>query len=243
MAAPLLEVQQALLAAVAGPGRELPAGWFAVPPDRAALAVSAHATTVRHARADALGQSFPRSLARLGRAFPSHAEAYFEALGPTRLLPQELGHRFAAYLAGAGEADAAAVAAAEWAMMRAYHAPERRCLDWRAVASAGDPLALRIALHPAAALIAPDQAVLDEFGLSVEEGGRVLVTRPDAAVLLHPVGPVAAAIAGSAGAGRTLGEAAAAAIAATAASEEEAFEGFSALVGAGALVALDGDGE
>src|SRR5687767_15044448 len=95
----LSELQETLLAAIVGQDVDLPTSWFAGPPERAALGISAHATTVRHAWANALGQCFPRTLERLGGEFPGHVAAYLEEMGATRLLPQELGHGFADFLA------------------------------------------------------------------------------------------------------------------------------------------------
>jgi hypothetical protein len=229
-------MQHALLDAIAGPGADLPTAWFALPPDRAALGISAHATTVRHARADALGQGFPRTLEWLGPAFPGHADAYLAELGPVRLLPHEIGHGFAAWLARSGEDLAAQLAAVEWAMLGAYHAPERPSFRWDGLGAGEDPLLLRIGLHPATALLPAGEAVLRAFGLDPGGAEHILITRPEAEVLTRPAHALAAAMAAAIGEGVVLGDATEAAMGRTGAGELAAFDAFSDLVAAGALV-------
>jgi hypothetical protein len=232
----LSELQQTLHAAIVGQDVDLPTSWFDGPPERAALGISAHATTIRHARAEALGQSFPRTLEYLGGELPGHVEAYFEEMGPTRLLPQELGQGFADFLARREEPSAARIAAAEWAVLCAYHAPDRQCLAWDRFRSMEYPLDLQIALHPAAAIVPVGPETLRIFGIVAPGRDRLLITRPTSEVRLRAVDSLAGAMAAAIGTGNRLRDAAADAIAGVQDSQEAIFAAFADLVSAGALM-------
>ena len=229
----LPELQQTLFAAVQGEGADLPVAWFAGDPSRAALGVSVHATTIRHARVRALRDVYPKTAAILGAAYRLRARSYLARLGRTRLDLQDLGAALPGFLRDCGEEYAAEVADVEWAMWEAARAADAQAIGWHLLGAA-EFVELRVRLHPAAFLCPiPRHHV---FGLAERDGDMLLVSRPLGQVAIRQVPAPAAILADLFRRPSPVGRAVAAAIVRTGASEEEIADAFGSLVSAGALV-------
>ena len=174
-----------------------PAELFAGSTERALLGLRAHANTISHARLVALEDSFPRTRTHIGEArFNAISRAYVERPDVMGLRVTDLGRGFPDFLADQLEpADPAAVECAriEWAWLKAYHAPEAAALTLADLSTLDEAalLDLPVRLHPAVQAVpvahAPVAALGDLFGEPLTEAPPTLVviTRPDADVLVH----------------------------------------------------------
>lgn len=149
-----------------------------------------HANTISHARLVAIEETFPRTRERvthgdfnaLSRRFVELPEGAGEPLA-------RIGRHFPPFLAEAGQQDAAALAAFEWAWLESYHAAEGDALDLAAFAgmTQDELLGTVVARHPAARLT---QAVRDDELANAVPGladaPAILVTRPHAEVRVSP---------------------------------------------------------
>ncbi|WP_373487222.1 putative DNA-binding domain-containing protein [Blastomonas sp.] len=166
-----------------------PEGMFAGDRDRTLLGLKAHANTISHARLVALEQSFPRTLARLGGAtFNRLSRDFIERPEVMSRSLRLLGECFADFLQ-AEPVDPASLdlARIEWAWLESYHAADLPALGLCDLAGLDEAglLDLPVVLHPAVRMVrltAPLAEQLPELPCDVQ---IVLISRPDALVLLH----------------------------------------------------------
>lgn len=242
----LLEGQARFIAVLQQGPSAFPEGLFADTPDRALLGLRAHANTISHARLIALEETYPRTREHLGEArFNAVSRNFIERPDVRRRKLMGLGEGLADYLADQVH-DAAAVdlARIEWAWLQSYHAAETEALELADLAGLDEQglLDLGLALHPAARLIeaqTPLAPLMPELAESAAPDMRhLLITRPAAEVLLHPMAALCAELLTQAQFPVTMGNLMAAAI--ERAGEAEALPAIFALVGAGALVRSQG---
>jgi hypothetical protein len=181
-------LQRACAATLAlGPSRFEPQ-LFDLPPDRALLALKAHANSISHARLVALEDSFPITRTALGEArFNALSRRFLDLPGVCREPLSHIGRALPAFLAASDISyPLVDLARAEWAWLIAYHAAEATPFDLAALAGLceADLLATRVHCHPAArslGLSGPAGEAFAPFGDVV--GARILLfTRPEADV-------------------------------------------------------------
>ncbi|WP_017671245.1 putative DNA-binding domain-containing protein [Blastomonas sp. AAP53] len=218
-----------------------PDGVFAGEPDWVLLGLKAHANTISHARLVALEHTFPRTRERMGHdAFNALSRVFVDLPDVRSRKLMHIGAGFAEFLADHG-ADAAQcdLAAVEWAWLHSYHAAEAPALDLSDLAGLDEEglLDLKLAMHPATRLVAvqTDIAVMlpELAGSAPGDARHLLITRPDAEVLLHPLDALQAALARCAQKPVTMRNLLAVAI--ETAKEAEALPAIFALIGAGML--------
>lgn len=203
---PLFEATQATLIATLNTGPDaLDPALFAGPPERVLLGLKAHANTISHARLVALEASFPLTRKTLGdAAFNALSRLYVETAPAQALDSNRIGRQFATYLRSTDmEPSICELALIEWAYLKSYHAPEAEALclaDLSALSESG-LLETTIALHPSAQVIilsAPLHPALRDVAESqkyshlesipvTEATSALLLVRPQAEVLLHPI--------------------------------------------------------
>lgn len=184
-----------------------PEGLFADPPGRALLGLKAHANTISHARLVAIEDSFPRTRDRMGAAaFNSASRLFVEQPEVRARKLMQIGKGFATFLNGQGaEQSCCDLAAIEWAWLQSYHAADASALRLADLAGLDESglLDLPVTVHPAVRLVPvlSDIAVLlpELAGQAVSTAAHLLITRPDAEVLLHPLGSLQADLAMRAG--------------------------------------------
>ena len=218
-----------------------PDGLFADLPDRAMLGLKAHANTISHARLVALEDSFPRTRDAMGHnAFNLASRDFIELPDVRARKLMHIGQGFPLFLA-ANRADQAHcdLAAVEWAWLQSYHAADATPLQLADLAGLDetDLLDLPIIMHPATRLVHVQSdigAVLPELeGATTPDARNLLITRPDAQVLLHPLGPLQGDLAVRAGKFACMRNLLSAAI--ETADEAEALPAIFALIEAGML--------
>ena len=184
------EAQAAIVATLLRGPDHLPAGLFAG--DHAAVlrGLRVHANTISHARLVALEDTFPRTRDYLGEdEFNRLSRAFIDGGGAQGRSLALIGESFPGWLVDPVAADLARV---EWAWLESYNAPDAMALTLADLAGLDEAalLAFCVRRHPAtrvvtlanaaAPLVDPDFAA---------ETCALMVTRPDAAVLLHAVLP------------------------------------------------------
>lgn len=206
----LKEGQRAVMRALDHGPAHLPFDLFAGAPERVLAGMKVHANTIAHARLVALEDTFPRTRARIGHdRFNAASRAFLEQPGVTAQPHAEIGVGFAAFLAAEGES-AAELARFEWLWLRAYHAADAAPLELAALAGL-DPEALLlipVQRHPAADAGRFAALVHDEIGAEVPglaEAAAILITRPEAEVLIAPASALMAAILAGAENPQTIG--------------------------------------
>lgn len=160
----LRDTQSAFRDALLAADRAPPAGLIAGDPARAAARFAIHRATVLESLAIALGHSFPVTKAIIGEDnFRVLAVGFVRAAPPQRPSLAAYGAAFADHVAGHPAAMAdfpflAALARLEWALNDAYFAADAPALtaDILAAVPPEDLPALRLALHPAARVVADD---------------------------------------------------------------------------------------
>lgn len=174
-----------------GPDR-FPAELFSETDERALLGLKAHANTVSHARLVALEDAYPKLHAHMGHE-PFHAISrdYIEQDHILTCDMNNIAREFADFLAvrklSATEVDLARI---EWAWIESYNSSEASPLELADIATLDEAqlLAFPIEAHPAMRLIklggdlSPE---LSELGADTPDG--LLIARPEAEVLFHPV--------------------------------------------------------
>lgn len=173
---------------------------------------------------EALRGSFPSVLAIMGEENFARAARNFVASHPPRsAMMQRYGEEFANFLDAFSPLRSAPylgdVARVERACIGAFHAADAGCLSTEELAALApeQTMALRLAPHPAAALVCSNYAIADLFGWrhGRPQGGTdatrpqaMLVTRPLLQVEVHPLTPDQHAFLSMLVAGNTFGEAA-----------------------------------
>ncbi len=223
-----------------------PDGLFTDEPDRALLGLKAHANTISHARLVALEDSYPRTRALMGdAAFNTASRRFIERPEVRTRKLMQLGQGFAQFLADEAVGTAACdLAQIEWAWLQAYHSAEARPLQLTDLAGLDEVclLDLQLAAHPAMRLVTvqgPISALLPELAEWAEEAMRhVLITRPEAEVLLHPLSALQADLAAMVAQPTSFRNLLGAAI--ESAGEADALSAIFALIGAGMLTKPEG---
>ena len=189
-------LDQAAIAATLlhGPGH-LPAGLFAGSDAAVLRGLRVHANTISHARLVALEDTFPRARDYLGEgAFNRLSRAFIDGGGAQGRSQALIGESFPGWLVDPVAADLARV---EWAWLESYNAPDAMALTLADLAQLDEAalLAFRVRRHPATRVVTLAHAaaplVDPAFAADV---GTLMVTRPDAAVLLHAVLPADSAV-------------------------------------------------
>ena len=189
------EAQAAIAATLLRGPDHLPAGLFAG--DHAAVlrGLRVHANTISHARLVALEDTFPRTRDFLGEsAFNRLSRAFIDGGGAQGRSLALIGESFPGWLVDPVAADLARV---EWAWLESYNAPDATALALADLAQLDEAalLAFRVRRHPAARIVTLAHAAAPLVDPAFAAETRALmVTRPDAAVLLHAVLPADAAV-------------------------------------------------
>jgi hypothetical protein len=191
---PSLEHTQAAMMRALDHGPDhLPDALFCGNRSRALLGMKVHANTISHARLVALEDSFPRTRALLGHeTFNELSRRYLDWPGVAAHPLAQIGRDFPAFLGATGESVVSAdLAAFEWSWLEAYHAAEAPVLTLADLAGIGEEALLDIVLmrHPAARLLhlgSMVRAILGEEVLGLADADAILLTRPEAQVLVSP---------------------------------------------------------
>lgn len=199
---PSLETgQRAMMQAIALGPDHVPEEMFSGGRAAALRGLAVHANTISHARLVALEDSFSRTRTAMGDAeFNRQSRNYLDCPGISALPLAMIGAKFAAYLT---DCDCPALvvdlARFEWAWLGCYHAADVAAFTLADLAGLGEAGLLGLALcrHPASALVELGEAALVQ--LSKECGMRltslaVLITRPEAEVLVSPASEAASAM-------------------------------------------------
>lgn len=165
---------------------------FAEDAARALLGLKAHANTVSHARLVALENAYPKLREHMGHE-PFHAMSrdYIEQDHILTCDMNSIAADFPNFLGkrGLGETEID-LARIEWAWIKSYHSTEAAPLALNDIATLDEEalLGLAITAHPAMRLInltGPLSPELAELG--AETPDALIVARPEAAVLFHPI--------------------------------------------------------
>lgn len=191
----LADAQARIVTVIQQGPKAFPQGLFSGPDARALLGLKAHANTISHARLVALEDSFPRTRERIGHQRFNALSRQFIELPDARIRKlMRLGEAFPAFLASQGcDAQSCELAQIEWAWLESYHAADAPALMLGDLATLDEAalLAMPIALHPACRWVhvsAPIADQLPELGTrEPADCPTVLITRPEADVLLHPL--------------------------------------------------------
>lgn len=194
---PLEHLQSTMAATLAHGPQHLEPWLFAGPEERLLLGLKAHANTISHARLVAIEDTFPLTREAMGHGgFHMLSRAYLDLPGTTARPLADIGFAFPSFLAarsvGYGMVD---LARAEWAWLTTHRAAEARPFTLTDVAGLPQPalLATPVCVHPAAHLLSlsgPAGAVFSAFGDVC--GARILLlTRPEADVVVTPIDPAA----------------------------------------------------
>jgi len=193
--------QSAMMAALDCGPAHLPADMFAGLPERVLAGMAVHANTISHARLVALEETFPRTRDAIGHdKFNAHSRLFLQQSGVTARSMAEIGTGFDAFLSYAGEAVAPVdLARFEWLWLAAYHAADETPLQLAALAGLApeDLLAVGLVRHPAAFAVHLAPLAHDLIGIEPPGHGgaeAILITRPDAEVLIAPVSAAMVAV-------------------------------------------------
>ncbi|WP_321326484.1 DNA-binding domain-containing protein [uncultured Parasphingorhabdus sp.] len=196
----LAEGQSRFIACLQQGPAHFPDDLFAEDRARALLGLKAHANTISHARLVALEDCYPRLHEHIGHEdFHRLSRAYVEQRAVMASDLNHIGAGFPAFLQerGYGGADID-LARIEWAWLESYRSAEALPLALTDIATLGeaDLLAFPVAPHPAMRLIgltAPLSPALAE--LAGMESDALMIARPEAQILLHPLSATERAIA------------------------------------------------
>lgn len=196
----LAEGQSRFIACLQKGPAHFPDDMFVEDKGRALLGLKAHANTISHARLVALEDSYPRLHAHMGHEdFHAVSREYVEQEHILACDLNRLGAGFAAFLtehqSGATEIDLARI---EWAWLESYRSAEVVPLALADIATLAEPelLAFPIAAHPAVRLIDLSGPLSPELPeLAGTDPHALMIARPGAQVLFHPLTRVEQAIA------------------------------------------------
>jgi len=152
-----------------------------------------HANTISHARLVALEETFPRTREAIGHdRFNAHSRLFLQQPGVTGQPHAAIGAGFDDFLSVQDErAGAADLARFEWLWLAAYNAADAAPLALAALAGLAPEAMLAVTLtrHPAAFASPFAPLVHDWIGAEVPglaNADAILITRPDAEVLVGP---------------------------------------------------------
>lgn len=196
----LTEGQSRFIACLQKGPAHFPDDMFAEDKARALLGLKAHANTISHARLVALEDCYPRLHVHMGHEqFHAVSRDYVEQDHIMTCDLNHIGAGFAAFLGerqyGATEIDLARI---EWAWLESYRSAEAMPLALADIATLAetDLLAFPVVLHPAMRLLelagplSPELPELAEF-----DPQALMIARPEAQILFHPLTAVEQAIA------------------------------------------------
>jgi len=196
----LAEGQSRFIACLQKGPAHFPDDMFAEDKARALLGLKAHANTISHARLVALEDCYPRLHVHMGHEqFHAVSRDYVEQDHIMTCDLNHIGAGFAAFLGerqyGATEIDLARI---EWAWLESYRSAEAMPLALADIATLAetDLLAFPVVLHPAMRLLelagplSPELPELAEF-----DPQALMIARPEAQILFHPLTAVEQAIA------------------------------------------------
>lgn len=240
----LAESQYRFLACLQKGPAHFPGDLFAEADDRALLGLKAHANTVSHARLVALENAYPKLHDHMGHEeFHAISRQYIEQEHILTCDMNSIAADFADFIKthkySATEIDLARV---EWAWLESYHSAEAPPVALSAIATLDEDrlLAFPIAPHPAMRLVAltgPLSPELSELG--GDTPAALLVARPEAEILFHPLDDVDYQLAKKIAVFSTMGNLLGCAI--ELGDESSAMERLIRLIRAGAIIAYDED--
>ncbi len=216
---------------------------FAEDADRALLGLKAHANTVSHARLVALENAYPKLREHMGHeAFHAISRDYIEQDHILMCDMNSIAADFADFLTkrGSGETEVD-LARIEWAWIKSYHSAEATPLALNDIATLDEEglLGLAITAHPAMRLINLTGVLSPELSeLGDETPDALMVARPEAAVLFHPLTQVEHDIAEKIANVSTMGNLLAAAI--ELGGEDTAMERLIKLIQSGVMIKITG---
>lgn len=185
--------QSAMMAALEHGPHYLPQHLFAGPPERVLIGMKVHANTISHARLVALEDTYPRTRTVLGaERFNAECRRFLACPGVAARPLTQIGAGFAEFLADHLPCRKGAdLARFEWHWLTAYHAADAAPLMLGALTGLSPETLMdqKLACHPA--------AFAGDFGRFVHDyldteiaclagAEAILITRPDAAVLVSP---------------------------------------------------------
>lgn len=196
----LAEGQSRFVACLQKGPAHFPADLFSQSAERALLGLKAHANNISHARLVALEDSYPRLHSHLGHEiFHALSRDYVDQ---DYIMACDINHIAAdlpTFLSDCEYDDTAIdLARIEWAWIESYRSVEATpvALTDIATLAEADLLALPLAAHPAMRLIAITGRLSPELGeLADAEPRALMIARPEAQVLFHPLTAVELAIA------------------------------------------------
>ncbi|GAB5487717.1 MAG: hypothetical protein Pars2KO_12870 [Parasphingorhabdus sp.] len=191
----LAESQSRFIACLQKGPDHLPVEMFTETANRALLGMKAHANTISHARLVALENAYPKLHEHMGHeGFHAISRDYIEQDHILLCDMNNIAQDFAAFLAkrdiGATEVDLAKV---EWAWLESYRAAEAKPVVLEDIVTLDEEalLVLPIDQHPAVQLIQMSGKLSPELSeLGDETPHALLVARPEAQVLFHPINAV-----------------------------------------------------
>lgn len=197
----LAEEQSRFIACLQKGPAHFPDGMFSEDRARALLGLKAHANTISHARLVALENAYPKLDKHLGHdIFHALSREYIEQDHILTCDMNTIAAGFADFLEREKlDGSAIDLCRIEWAWIESYHAAEADALMLTDIATLDEDrlLKLPISAHPAMRLIAlsgPMSSQLSELG--DETPFALMVARPEAQVLFHPLAEIDHAIAG-----------------------------------------------
>ncbi len=206
----LAEGQARFVACLQNGPAHFPDDLFAENRDRALLGLKAHANTISHARLVALEQAYPKLHAHLGHdVFHSLSRDYVEQDQILLCDINGIAADFAAFLLSRGcDASAVDLARIEWAWLESYRSADADPLALTDIAALAetDLLAFPVAPHPAFRLITLTGALSPELAeLGETKPDSLMIVRPQAQILFHPLTAVEHTIAEKAPESATMG--------------------------------------
>jgi hypothetical protein len=166
-----------------------PHGLFAGTWERALLGLKVHANTVSHARLVALEDSFPHTMEAMGHAMFNAASRNWLDTGHGRSCAlAQIGNQFPDWLARQPDCSSfTALAQFEWFWLEAFHAAEAAALtpEMMQKMQASSILETIATSHPAVRIAPADAPVAELCGFATAPE-KVVITRPDSEILIHP---------------------------------------------------------